>query len=116
MSDDVSTVEYRDIQGFPGYRVGSDGTVWTCADPAVRSAIDSDAFYFLAKLRNVIIHNSGKADKAFTDAVTKHSSLSTIAENQTIVVTGEMVMEMIQPAIASALALIRAVDDWMVVN
>lgn len=23
-------VEYRDIEGFPGYRVGSDGTVWTC--------------------------------------------------------------------------------------
>lgn len=22
-------VEYRDISGFPGYRVGSDGTVWT---------------------------------------------------------------------------------------
>ena len=23
-------VEYRDIPGFPGYRVGSDGTAWTC--------------------------------------------------------------------------------------
>jgi hypothetical protein len=23
-----STVEYRDIPGFPGYRVGSDGSVW----------------------------------------------------------------------------------------
>lgn len=23
-------VEYRDIAGFKGYRVGSDGTVWTC--------------------------------------------------------------------------------------
>ncbi len=24
------TVEYRDIPGFPGYRVGSDGSVWSC--------------------------------------------------------------------------------------
>ncbi len=24
------TTEYRDIPGFPGYRVGSDGTVWSC--------------------------------------------------------------------------------------
>lgn len=24
-----SVVEYRDIEGFPGYRVGSDGTFWT---------------------------------------------------------------------------------------
>ncbi len=23
-------VEYRDVAGFPGYRVGSDGTVWSC--------------------------------------------------------------------------------------
>lgn len=37
MSDVISTeaatveqVEYRDIEGFPGYRVGSDGSVWSC--------------------------------------------------------------------------------------
>lgn len=30
MSTDQSTVEYRDIQGFPGYRVGNDGSVWCC--------------------------------------------------------------------------------------
>lgn len=30
MSETNSTVEYRDIPGFPGYRVGSDGTVWSC--------------------------------------------------------------------------------------
>lgn len=27
---DSSTVEYRDIPGFLGYRVGSDGSVWSC--------------------------------------------------------------------------------------
>lgn len=32
MADSQSTmpVEYRAIPGFPGYRVGSDGSVWTC--------------------------------------------------------------------------------------
>lgn len=25
-----STVEYRDVPGFPGYRVGNDGTIWSC--------------------------------------------------------------------------------------
>lgn len=29
MSEEQSTVTYRDIQGFPGYRVGDDGSVWT---------------------------------------------------------------------------------------
>ncbi len=26
----IDPVEYRDIPGFPGYRVGSDGSVWSC--------------------------------------------------------------------------------------
>ena len=30
MSQDNSTVEYRDIQGFPGYRIGNDGSVLSC--------------------------------------------------------------------------------------
>ncbi len=30
MSEVKSTVEYRDIPGFPGYRVGNDGSVWSC--------------------------------------------------------------------------------------
>ncbi len=25
-----STIEYRDVQGFPGYKVGNDGSVWSC--------------------------------------------------------------------------------------
>jgi len=30
MSDIQCIVEYRDVQGYPGYRVGNDGSVWTC--------------------------------------------------------------------------------------
>lgn len=30
MSLNQHTVEYRPIQGFPGYRVGDDGSVWSC--------------------------------------------------------------------------------------
>jgi len=29
-SQSATPVEYRDIKGFPGYRVGSDGSVWSC--------------------------------------------------------------------------------------
>lgn len=29
MSEVISTVEYRPIQGYPGYRVGNDGSVWS---------------------------------------------------------------------------------------
>lgn len=30
MPDVDLTVQYRDIPGFPGYRVGDDGSVWSC--------------------------------------------------------------------------------------
>ena len=30
MSDQNTTVEYRSIEGFPAYRVGDDGSVWSC--------------------------------------------------------------------------------------
>ncbi len=30
MSESNSTVSYRDIPNFPGYRVGDDGSVWSC--------------------------------------------------------------------------------------
>ena len=29
MSDDIITVQYRDILDFPGYRAGDDGTIWS---------------------------------------------------------------------------------------
>ena len=30
VTEEQPTVEYRDIPGFPGYRVGDDGSVWSC--------------------------------------------------------------------------------------
>ena len=30
MPKPVYTVTYKDVPGFPGYRVGDDGTVWSC--------------------------------------------------------------------------------------
>lgn len=30
MSEIQSTTSYRDVPNFPGYRVGDDGSVWTC--------------------------------------------------------------------------------------
>lgn len=30
MSDAISTVEYRIVPGFPNYRVGDDGSIWSC--------------------------------------------------------------------------------------
>lgn len=41
MSDAISTVEYRDVPGFPGYRVGSDGSVWSCL-PSKKLGWNSD--------------------------------------------------------------------------
>ena len=34
-------IEYREISGFPGYRVGNDGTVWSCWMPRKRWLTDT---------------------------------------------------------------------------
>lgn len=34
MTEQAAALEYRDIPGFPGYRVGSDGSVWSCRTKA----------------------------------------------------------------------------------
>jgi hypothetical protein len=33
MSECQPAVTYRDVSGFPGYRVGDDGSVWSCRKP-----------------------------------------------------------------------------------
>jgi hypothetical protein len=33
MSEFDSTVAYKDIEGFPGYKVGDDGSIWSCRTP-----------------------------------------------------------------------------------
>jgi hypothetical protein len=37
MATDQSTVTYKDIPGFPGYRAGSDGSIWSCRVPGSRN-------------------------------------------------------------------------------
>lgn len=32
MSETQPTVQYREIPGYPGYRVGDDGSVWSCLE------------------------------------------------------------------------------------
>lgn len=39
MSQDNSTVTYKDIPGFPGYRVGDDGSVWSARKKRGRPGI-----------------------------------------------------------------------------
>jgi hypothetical protein len=39
MSGPNSTTTYRDIPGFPGYRVGDDGSVWSCRLMGCRAGI-----------------------------------------------------------------------------
>lgn len=36
MAVDNDTVEYRDVPGFPGYRIGDDGSVWSCLKRGTR--------------------------------------------------------------------------------
>ncbi len=37
-SDSIKPVEYRDVVGFPGYRIGDDGSVWSSHRPGSRTS------------------------------------------------------------------------------
>ena len=61
MSEVNSTVSYRDILGFPGYRVGDDGSVWSCRTFAgtigstwhrLTPRIDKDGYLVVTPCRN----------------------------------------------------------------
>ncbi len=39
MSELQSTTQYRDVPGFPGYRVGDDGSVWSCRPASGRGSL-----------------------------------------------------------------------------
>lgn len=45
MSEQHSTVAYREIEGFPGYRVGNDGSVWSCLSHKGVNTANGDHWY-----------------------------------------------------------------------
>lgn len=66
-----STIQFRDVDGFPGYKVGSDGSVWSCRPGNGKGGLRSEyrqmqprpdrAGYFYAHFRgasnkNVAVH------------------------------------------------------------
>jgi hypothetical protein len=56
MAEFDPNVEYRDVQGFPGYRVGSDGSVWSCRTRGT-SALFRDGWHQLKPcIRNLRKH------------------------------------------------------------
>jgi hypothetical protein len=44
MADEQSTVEYRQLPQFPGYKFGSDGSVWSCLKPTSSGAVQTQVW------------------------------------------------------------------------
>lgn len=65
MQNDSTDVEYRDIAGFPGYRIGSDGSFWTCKKRGPTGDVDLTKW----RLKRVGRANSGyqQADLRLND-------------------------------------------------
>lgn len=63
--DELQTVKYRIVPGFPDYRAGNDGTVWS-KGPNTRNAIEVDGWHELKGgtdkdgYRKIILCNAGK--------------------------------------------------------
>jgi len=61
-------VEYRDIPGFPGYRVGNDGSVWSCRNVAGWGTL-TDTWHKLSGLKTT---KAGHTRVDLMDGKTRH--------------------------------------------
>jgi hypothetical protein len=79
----------------------------------IKSIFEHPELRYLAKVRNVYVHNGGKADKEFVQSVREHPRLSAFQENQIIELDGTLVVELVSASIRRSKALIAFVDKWI---
>ena len=60
MAEAQSIVEYRDIPGFPGYRVGSDGSIWSRFDRKLKSGAGPSIWFQSDKWRKLKTYSHKK--------------------------------------------------------
>jgi hypothetical protein len=73
-----------------------------------------NCFNKLSAVRNVLVHKGGIADSEFVNTVKQFPEFSGISIGTRIPVDGKMIRDLVGPAIEKSIALIRAVDEWIV--
>ncbi len=81
----------------------------------IRDVLDDPALDRLQALRNVLVHRGGKADEKFCKNVKDlpMARFAGIQEKSPVLLDGEIVRGVANPAVQACVKLIRAVDGWL---
>jgi hypothetical protein len=82
----------------------------------VRTALMGTSIDHLAGVRNALVHRAGKADQKFKDQTRDCVHFDAVKPNDQIKLDGEIVIQLIGGAIGQTIALIMAVDDWIIAH
>jgi len=72
-----------------------------------------DKLNWVAALRNIIVHDAGKATQLFEKLVALHPYLKNFPAPNFVPLDGVLVLEMVNIVIAKGKALLDFVDDWI---
>jgi hypothetical protein len=81
---------------------------------AVLSALEGQSLDALNQVRNLIVHRSSIVDQRYLDRTRNLAGVPTAAVGSTIVLDGQIVSDLLVPVLKCGVALIDAVDDWIV--
>jgi hypothetical protein len=93
-----------------GYRLAFSKNGKTIEDALASQSLDQ-----LSAVRNVLVHQGGKADQDFCDRVAQveFKHYAGIQPGAPVGLNGEIILEVIDPAIRTSVELIRTVDGWL---
>lgn len=83
---------------------------------AVDASLSNRDLDALEAVRNVLVHRGGLVDDMFADRVKRIPGLSDFKEGDPLQVDGALVSSMVNSVVGSCIALIKAVDEWLVTN
>jgi hypothetical protein len=79
----------------------------------IRACLMSPCLDHLSAVRNVLVHKAGKADQKFVDDIGGCRHFSDIKPRDPVVLTGEVVGDLLGSAVDQSAALLSAVDAWL---
>ena len=87
-----------------------------CRDSRIQNVVGSKEIKAVAVLRHLLVHKNGIIDRRFLEQCSEHPVVTDFAmfkEQQEVLINGEMVRSLVDPALRHGFELIRLVDDWM---
>lgn len=81
--------------------------------PDICTILDAAAFDSLSAVRNLIVHAAGVRDEMYAERCARNQDLPKLEVGAKLELDGQIVHDLIFPAVACCVRLIKAIDDWL---